>query len=1781
MPLDNEGQRIGKERLTRIFQYLKALNEHRNPVKRQIREQPWVLWLNELPKHETINYPGYVEKNNSKEETTADEFILKVRRPKITAAPRPPALLTDWLEDGWDDPEGEIKIVEAHEEVDENGEPYIVRFEDDPKRKTALNLWQQKWEKWAQNEIPARKSMRIFERFYELYGLLQKESERFELVVGDGILNWRRPNVSIHHPLLLQRVQLEFDPEIPEFIITESDHDPELYSALFQSITVVDGREIASCRAELMENNYHPLGDEATAGFFQRLVVRLSSRGEFLGDGAPVKDSDEPKIGRSPVLFLRSRTLGFATAIEAILQDLTVHDNINEALQRIVGVEQGSVSEQNNDNRAIVDAEEDILLGKSANREQIDIVRRLEKHNAVLVQGPPGTGKTHTIANLIGHLLAQGKSVLVTSHTTKALRVLRHQVVEELQPLCVSVLDNDSVSRKQLENSVETIVEWLSKSNVQQLEREAKELKELRKKIIDELKKKRQELLNACHDEYRDVVVAGEGYQPSDAARKVAEGYGKNDWIPSPVVLGEPLPLSPNEVIELYRTNISVKPEDEQELGGKLPNPGDLVAPEEFRRFVREFEELSRLELPYREDLWDGEPSNENPDELESLIKRLQKAVEHLNAEEWKLTIIAAGFNGGSHRQPWDQLLAMIEEVRHNAAHTQEALYQYQPQITDQVSLDEQAVIVEEIITHLKGGGKLGFLALLTHKKWRQFINNSTVGNNTPSLIEHFEALRDVIRLQQARRNLATRWDLQVASLGTPTSKEFKQPPEDVMAQFSPFIKNCLDWYEKIWKPLVKELKSIRFQWETFLNEQPPNLNANGELLRIKEAVQGPLQKILEHRAKYIRFKQVKFKLEKLRDILQVTGSSGDCAQITNRLLNAVVRRDTEQYAQAFQRLVDLYSRRADLKKRYELIDRIDKVAPAWAVAVRERRAPHDTGEVPGDVEAAWLWRQLHDELEKRALNSLVDLQQTIEKLNTQLKRVTRELIKSKAWAAQLKRITLSEQQALVGYLNIVKKIGAGTGKRVPKLRAEARRKTSECRKAVPVWIMPLARVAENFDPKYARFDTVIIDEASQCDVMGLIAMYMARQVVIVGDHEQVSPVAVGQKLEIIDHLIEEHLQGIPNNILYDGQRSVYDLAKESFGGTICLLEHFRCVPEIIQFSNKLSYNGRIKPLRDSSQVNLKPHVIAYRVKDAISENKVNQEEALAVASLIAAAIERPEYKGKTFGVISLLGDEQAILIEKLLRQYLPEDEYDRRRIICGNAAHFQGDERDVMFLSIVDAPVENPPLKMKGPGYQDMYKKRFNVAASRACDQMWVIHSLDPKTDLQPGDLRRQLIEHAENPQAIIKEFDSAEKDTESVFELEVMRRLISAGYKVIPQWKVGYYRIDLVVEGNDRRLAVECDGDRYHPIEKLEEDMARQAILERLGWTFVRIRGSQFFRNPDLAMKPVFERLNELGITPVFDAEAEQQEDNNELGQELKEQVIRRAAELRRKWLGTENEDIEDKNMEVKIDIDNDFMTGAANNVVQHNFVTQPRRETTVTLFQDDYMDVKKPLLLNESNRNTYEAINKENDIQWVSSIEASIWYEMSHWAKVNDYLQPWERGLLYSLGQVAENGGKPTIKQAKHGRRIYYKAIELGFMHDMGNSIQPKAPANRKNKVSSTGEYGNKLLDRVGNPILKVLESLDYYILSLGYDVKKKETKSYYAYKRGKNFVCVVPSFKKLTVYLSINPKSVKLEKGFSRDVSNVGHPGTGDLELTIKSLKDLEKAKSLIYLSYQGW
>src|SRR6266478_5060567 len=962
--MDAEKLRVARDKLTRVFRYLEALNQHRNPAKRQIHEQPWSFWLRDLPEHTSIRR-GAAKASASKAkggngdsqgaEDGGASFVLKVQRPRLTRAPEPPEEIAPWLEDGWDDPSNGFTLKQTLEEADNGARPRIAQFAADPARVASLDRWKTLRSEWVKTEKPARVAMKIFESFYALYGRIDREAERVEFVLGDGILSWRRAEGGIYHPILLQRLQLQFDASVPEFTLSEADHPVELYSALFQSMADVDGRAIGRCREELEEGGFHPLINGSTSGFLKRLVVQLSPLGEFLEDRAPNAELNDPCIGRDPVLFLRARTLGFAAAIEGILADLRTREDLPWSLLNIVG-EESPIPDAGDANPSPIGFTQtggEVLLSKPANPEQIRIAQQLEEHGGVLVQGPPGTGKTHTIGNLVGHLLAQGKSVLVTSHTTKALRMVRQHIVPELRPLCVSVLESDLDSRKQLESAVGSIAERLSRADAGSLEMQAKKLESERLGLFEKLDEILNRLTEVRGHEYRDLGIGGKSWAPADAARQVIQEKEAHGWIPGPVAAVAPLPLSAGELADLYRTGVSISREDEHELSGHLPELHDLPRAEDFEASVSERNRLGMDELDLRSDLWEAGAAQSSPGEIEGLAAALVQAVEPLSGKDkWKLAAVYAGRYGDVHRQPWDQLISFVRLVHREAANAQESFVKYGPEASDNSAAKELERIAGEILAHLEDGGKLGSFTLFTHKSWSQFLEQTTVNNARPRLLEHFLALRQLLRLKGLRADLGARWDRQVATLGTPHSSEMGEELEKTLMQYCDSIEDCLDWQENMWLPLQQQLKDIGFRWDKFLAEQPTVVGPDGELARIRIAVTDALLPILDSRFKKLKLLQLEEEFRDLKSRLKLAARVAKASKVTGQLLAAVT-----------------------------------------------------------------------DENSNRASVSLEALQAKSEKLCEQLRRATVELIDKRAWASQAHRTSSRQRQALVGWLDTIRRI--------------------------------------------------------------------------------------------------------------------------------------------------------------------------------------------------------------------------------------------------------------------------------------------------------------------------------------------------------------------------------------------------------------------------------------------------------------------------------------------------------------------------------------------------------------------------------------------------------------------------------------------------------------------------------------------------------------------------------------------------------------------------------------
>ena len=184
------------------------------------------------------------------------------------------------------------------------------------------------------------------------------------------------------------------------------------------------------------------------------------------------------------------------------------------------------------------------------------------------------------------------------------------------------------------------------------------------------------------------------------------------------------------------------------------------------------------------------------------------------------------------------------------------------------------------------------------------------------------------------------------------------------------------------------------------------------------------------------------------------------------------------------------------------------------------------------------------------------------------------------------------------------------------------------------------------------------------------------------------------------------------------------------------------------------------------------------------------------------------------------------------------------------------------MFLSLVTAHNHN---RSALTGTAD--DRRFNVAVSRAKEQIWLFHSV-PLSKLKTDDLRYKLLNHFINYNDQQKPIVSAiprvrgnhPKPFDSWFEIDVFNDIVTRNYSVIPQYNVanGKYRIDLVILlPNGVKIAVECDGDIHHTAAEYVNDLMRQRDLERCGWQFFRVRGSEYYSNRVKALETLWTLL------------------------------------------------------------------------------------------------------------------------------------------------------------------------------------------------------------------------------------------------------------------------------------------------------------------------------------
>ena len=209
----------------------------------------------------------------------------------------------------------------------------------------------------------------------------------------------------------------------------------------------------------------------------------------------------------------------------------------------------------------------------------------------------------------------------------------------------------------------------------------------------------------------------------------------------------------------------------------------------------------------------------------------------------------------------------------------------------------------------------------------------------------------------------------------------------------------------------------------------------------------------------------------------------------------------------------------------------------------------------------------------------------------------------------------------------------------------------------------------------------------------------------------------------------------------------------------------------------------------------LDPPLIDVYVRGGFRKGDVNDPEARAILQEIQTILADSSLDGRTIGVVTLLGTDQAAHIHKLVTTHISPVDVVKRQIAIGPPPVFQGRERDIMLVSMVLAPGDHSAQNRSDQN------QRFNVALSRARDREYLFRSVD-YTAFADDTLNGRLIRHFREPfRQDAHSSNVLRERCESDFERDMFDELVKRGYRVEPQVRCGGFRIDFVVEGREGR--------------------------------------------------------------------------------------------------------------------------------------------------------------------------------------------------------------------------------------------------------------------------------------------------------------------------------------------------------------------------------------------
>ena len=1088
------------------------------------------------------------------------------------------------------------------------------------------------------------------------------------------------------------------------------------------------------------------------------------------------------------------------------------------------------------------------------NKEQKQIYENYLKNRLTVVTGPPGTGKSHTIVNILCSLLAQGKRVLVTAQTDKALESLLDKIPETFDDLIFTKIQLETnQNRFSLEKSIGNISKILSDNFYLNVETKIEELDNLKAEYV----KLKSEIIRALEKEYLK--------------------YNLNDTFKD---------LRAYQIVEKFESKESEEWNwIQDELSNEVISNFEVIKDE-----ILKYKQLVGIEIRY---------NNVINIDISTILKNLEgfdfknflsiqeqyiKQLNYLGLNEYSkekvlkiqlenITKIANEFSNS------DIVLKNIKELENLQKQINNRFTQENITINKSFSnLTENGTkYLLDIETYLSfaENGKAGFFTKLTNSNFKQvsYLEQFTING------KKCNTKTEILQLKSAIENLLT------------INKNFTLLKQN---GFSFSYDDNSNLYEKslVLNEVLKKIETNK--------EVVSKIQFNADFINFSEHTQINLFDIDNLSKKAISLKDDIDKLGRINH--QLIEKLGVLNNIDSIIEQSSLKNEFSKFLPV-EKIEDVQDFELLKTKFLEIGKQLEVEQTFLNLKKYLRDLLPNTFDSLENIPNHYISKENFEYASANRFikeNEFIDLQKCKEELsfiNKKIFQVKCDILFDLAKSNFKNKFDSNEIDAFINLLNSYKFDYSQSLKKGIKDNAKfqiaIRKKGSQISKNLSCWVMKFNDVLNSLEHEPEIFDCIIVDEASQLNFNSVLLGYYSENIIIVGDSKQTSPDASMVDSNSFNHIKDKFLKDFLKDdiIQIRPDTSLFDLAKMVAGRSdLSLREHFRCVPEIIEFSKFHFYDNSLRPLKQINSNRLNPKETVF-VNDAFTEDKIVYKEIEEIKKFLQRILKDEQYSNKSIGVVSLgltKHTEKLKDIKEDLANEFGKEKIDKHKLIIEDSPKFQGDERDVMIVSLGVALdfqklKENQNAKPRAIiSDQDEFKK-INVALSRAKEQMVLFHSVE-HNDLQTNDFRNKILSFFKDEAKPISQLQidniniqryqhNVPEPFDSWFECDIAKALIENGYSYIqPQYNVKEaelfynhklgkqvyinFKIDLVVHNNGKMIAIECDGDPFHSLpEDVAYDIERQEFLERVGWKVYRVLYSAFKRSPQEEIQKIID--------------------------------------------------------------------------------------------------------------------------------------------------------------------------------------------------------------------------------------------------------------------------------------------------------------------------------------